>query len=300
MKKPTKSKPSKSAVTDSNPHFYADVLARSLLRINVPKYEAYAIAHKIWEKMSHQKKDRKIIMGYVEESLKKKFPQLLNKYHSWQGIMAQPKPIIIVLGGGTGIGTSTLAMRLAWLLEISHIISTDAVREVTRQFIPKDVMPVLHTSTYRTGELVTEVKSKHDRLMEGFIMHSKPVLNGVEAIIKRSINEKCSMIVEGVHLIPGQMDFLDKYKDDAIIIQIMLDVNQEAKHRLHITSRNAENAKRSENKYLKYFKEIRLIRDFLVEQAAKNHVTVVQNYDFKKAEKEILEKIFLSYAHKKN
>lgn len=284
---------------DSNPHFYADVLARSLQRINVPKYEAYAMAHKIWEKMQRQRKKKMTIMQYVEESLKKKYPRLLKKYQSWQSIMEQPKPIVILLGGGTGIGTSTLAMRLAWLLEINHIISTDAVREVIRQFIPKEVMPILHVSTYKTGELVTEVKSAHDRLMEGFVMHSKPVLNGVEAIVKRSINEQCSIIVEGIHLIPGEMDYLNKYKEDAIIIQIMLDVNQAAKHRLHITNRNLENSKRKENKYLQYFKEIRLIRDFLVNQAIKNHVTVVQNYDFKKAEKTILEKIFLSYAHKK-
>lgn len=291
---------SKPKPVDSNPHFYADVLARSLLRVNVPKYDAYAIAHKIWEKMKRQPKDRKMIMEQVETSLKKKYPRLLKKYLRWQAIMEQHKPIVIMLGGGTGIGTSTLAMRLAWLLEINHIISTDAVREVVRQFIPKDVMPILHTSTYRTNELMTEVRSKHDRLMEGFMMHSKPVLNGVEAIVKRSINEQCSIIVEGIHLIPGEMDYLNKYRDSAIIIQIMLDVNQEDKHKNHIASRSAENAKRAANKYMKYFKEIRLIREFLVEQAIKNHVTIVQNYDFKKAEKEILEKIYLSYAHKKN
>lgn len=285
---------------DSNPHFYADVLARSLQRIGIPKYEAYGMAHKIWEKMKYQRKDRKTIMEHVEAGLKKKYPKLLKKYQKWQELMMRPKPIVLLLAGGTGIGTSTLAMRLAWLLEINHIISTDSVREVIRQFIPKDVMPILHTSTYRTGELVTEVKSRHDRLIEGFVMHSKPVLNGVEAIIKRAISEQSSVIIEGIHLIPGNMDYLNKYVDDAIILMIMLDVNQEVKHRLHITRRNSENSRRKENKYLKYFKEIRLIRDFLVSLAVKNHVQVVQNYDFKKAEKEILEKIFLSYVHKKN
>lgn len=292
MKKPKK--------IDSNPHFYADVLARSLQRVNVPKYEAYVIAHKIWEKMEHQPKDRKVIMQHVEESLRKKYPRLLKKYQRWQAIMQQSKPIVLLLGGGTGIGTSTLAMRLAWLLEINHIISTDSVREVIRQFIPKEVIPVLHVSTYRAGKLVTEVKSKHDRLLEGFVMHSKPVLNGVEAIIKRSISEQCSIIVEGIHLIPGEMEYLEKYKDEAVIVQVMLDVNQEAKHRNHIVSRTAENAKRAANKYIKYFKEIRLIRDFLVAQAIRHHVLVVQNYDFRKAEKTILEKIFLSYVHKKS
>lgn len=284
---------------DSNPHFYADVVARSLLRIGVPKYESDSIAHKIWEKMKGQKKEKEVIAQYVEEILKKKHPRLLRKYHSWQAIMEQSKPIVILVCGGTGIGTSTLAMRLAWLMEISHIISTDTVREITRQFIPKEVMPLLHTSTYKTGELVTEVKSKHDRLIEGFMMHCKTVLNGVDAIIRRSINEKQNIIVEGIHLIPGQMDFLKKYEEEAVIIQIMLDLSHQARHRLHITYRNTENTQRKENKYLKYFREIRLIRDFLIAQAEKNHVAIIQSQNFRKAEKKILEKIFLSYAHKK-
>lgn len=284
---------------DNNPHFYADILARSLLRINVPKYEAYGIAHHIWEKVSRQKKEQIEIAGYVENTLKKKYPRLLKKYRTWQEIMNQPKPMIILIGGGTCIGTSTLAMRMGWLLEMNHIISTDSVREVIRQFIPENVLPILHVSTYETGKLVEQVKSEHDRLLDGFVSQCKPVLNGVEAIIERAITEKSNTIIEGIHLIPGEMGFLKKYKNKALIIQIMLDVNQKAKHRLHVFNRHVENTKRDKSRYLNHFKEIRLIRDYLVKQAKKKHVQIIQNYDFKKAEKKILEKIYLSYVHKK-
>jgi 2-phosphoglycerate kinase len=285
--------------TDKNPHFYADILARSLLRVGIPKYEAYDIAHNIWKKFSRQKKDQKKISNYVEEVLKKKGASYVKRYRKWEEILKQPESIIILIGGGTGIGTSTLAMRLAWLLEFNRIISTDSVREIIRKFIGPDISPLLHVSSYQTKPLIKEVKSDHDKLIYGFLSQSKEVLSGVDAIIARAITEKGSTIIEGVHIIPGEMDFLKKYEGKAIIIQVMLDVNQESKHRLHFFARHLDNAKRDKTKYLKYFKEIRLIRDYLVSQAKKNHVPVIENYDLRKVEKQILDQIFSSYGHKK-
>ncbi len=279
--------------------FYGDVLARSLLRIGVPKYEAYQIAHKVWQQISHKKKNNDEIVKLVEGILRKKYPALIKHYQIWRRIMKKDTPLIIMIAGGTGIGTSTLAMRLAWLLEIDTIVSTDSVREVIRQFLNEDVLPILHVSSYETGKLIKEVKSPHDRLIYGFLSQSKEVLNGVEAIIKRAIKEKVSMVIEGVHIIPGEMDFLKKYEGKAHIIQVMLDVKQKNKHRLHFFSRGVQSVNRDKTKYLKNFKEIRLIRDYLVNQAEKNKVLLVQNYDFRKVERRILDKIYSIYTHKK-
>lgn len=291
--------PKTTIVMEKNQPFYSDILARSLLRIGVPKYEAYRIAHKIWEEMSHLKKDNFKISKRVESFLKKKYPSLVKHYETWRKIMKKQKPMIILIAGGTGIGTSTLAMRLAWLLEIDHIVSTDSVREVIRQFLHKEVLPILHVSTYEADKIIKEVKSPHDRLIYGFLTQSKEVLNGIEAIVKRAITENVSTVIEGVHLIPGEMDFLDKYKGKASIIQIMLDVNQKDKHRLHFFSRHKESTNREKSKYLSHFREIRLIRDYLVKQAEKNHVLVIQNYDLRKAEREVLQKMYAGYTHKK-
>lgn len=284
---------------DKNPHFYTDILARSLLRINLSRYESYDIAHNIWEQISRNKTEQTKISEYVENILKEKHPHLIKLYRTWKKIMKSPKPIILMICGGTGVGTSTLAMRLAWLLEVSRIVSTDSVREVIRQFIRSDVLPILHVSSYQAGQMIKHVKSHNDRTIYGFISQSNEVLNGVDAIIKRAITEKNSTIIEGVHLIPGEMDFLKKYKKEALIIQVMLDVNQKAKHRLHFFLRHMDSVKRDKANYLKFFKEIRLIRDYLVSQSKKNHIPVIENYDLRKVEKQILKKIVSSYENKK-
>lgn len=279
--------------------FYSDILARSLLRAGVPKYDAYQIAHHVWEEISHTRK--KIdISKKVSAILKKKYPESLPRYRVWRKIMKKSKPLILLIAGGTGIGTSTLALRLAWLLEIQRIVSTDSVREVIRQFMPKNILPVLHVSTYQSDEVIEQVKSEHDRLIYGFVTQSKEVLNGVEAIIKRAITEKTSIVMEGVHLIPGEMTFLEQYKNKATIIEVMLDVDQRSKHMKRFFSRHLENATRGKTKYLKHFKEIRMIRDYLVKQAIKSHVPVIENYDLRKVEKAILEKIYEHNVEKNN
>lgn len=279
--------------------FYGDILARSLLRIRIPKYEAYQITHRIWKKISRSKKDSHEVQKEVEAVLKKNYPKLLKSYRHWIQIMKSPKPTVILIGGGTGIGTSTLAVRMAWLLEINRIVSTDSVREVIRQFLSADVLPIVHVSTYQTGKLIEQVNSAHDRLIYGFLSQSKEVLNGVEAIVKRSIKESASVVIEGIHIVPGEMKFLKKYAKEATIIQVMLDVKQKSKHRLHFFSRRTQSANRSKTEYLKHFDDIRLIRDFLVEQAEKNHVSVIQNYDMHKVEQELLQKIYHAHPNKK-
>ncbi len=289
--------PKSPKTVDASQTFYVDILARSLLRIGIPKYQAYEISHQISDQLSHQAKDPKEVARLVEVILKAKYPKLLGRYHDWRKIMNSEKPLIILIDGGTGIGTSTLAMRVGWLLEIIRIVSTDSVREVIRQFLREDVLPILHASSYQVGELVKEVKSEHDRLIFGFLTQSKEVLHGVEAVVRRAIKEKVNAIIEGVHLVPGEMGFLKKYQKEATIVEVMLDVKLKSKHQQHFQSRHLQNANRKKQRYMRYFKEIRLVRDFLVCQAEKNDVPVVENYDLRKAEQQILEIVYSHYFH---
>jgi 2-phosphoglycerate kinase len=283
----------------SQPYYSSDLLARSLVRAGFPRYKAYNIAHTIWEEIGTGRKDETIITKKVLTILKKKHPEFIQRFKQWQKIMKRTKPVIILLGGGTGIGTSTLAVRLTWLLEINQVLGTDSIREVVRRFLPKALEPILNVSTFETGEHIKVVKSYEDAVIYGFLSQSKKVLYGIEAVIKRSIKESASVIIEGVHLVPGEMEFLKEYKSKATIVQILLDVEQPETHRQHFFKRHLQNANRPKNKYLEYFNEIRLIRDFLVTQAKKNEVPVIENYSLNHAEREIIDTIYSLQTSKK-
>lgn len=281
----------------TQPYYSSDLLVRSLVRVGIPRYKAYQITHNIWEEIGQGKKDEKTLTQKVLLVLKKKYPELIPHYKKWKSIIQRKKPFIILLGGGTGIGTSTLAIRLAWLLEINQILGTDSIREVVRQFLPKQIEPLLNVSTYETGEHVQLVKSQKDALIYGFLSQSKKVLYGTEAVIKRAIKESSSVLIEGVHLIPGEMDFLKQYKSKATIVEILLDVENPEMHRQHFFKRHLQNANRAKTKYLEHFSEIRSIRDFLVNQAQEKDIPIIENTSLNRAEKEIVEQIYAAAQH---
>ena len=54
------------------------------------------------------------------------------KYLLWQSVGKLQKPTIILIGGATGVGKSTVATVLANRLNITRVASTDAIREVMR------------------------------------------------------------------------------------------------------------------------------------------------------------------------
>ena len=68
--------------------------------------------------------------------------------------MAGPLSMIILLGGTSGTGKSTLASLIASRLGISCTLSTDSIRHIQRNFISKTENPILFASTYEAGEYI--------------------------------------------------------------------------------------------------------------------------------------------------
>jgi 2-phosphoglycerate kinase len=71
------------------------------------------------------------------------------------------------------VGKSVLASALAYRLGITHIVPSDAVREVFRATLSKDLLPTLHQSTFEAWkallpEISLEEESHEERVMRGF------------------------------------------------------------------------------------------------------------------------------------
>ena len=83
------------------------------------------------------------------------------------------EPLIILLGGATGTGKSTLATRLAYLLDIVRTQSTDMMREIIRCYLVPHVAPTLGYSSFDAWRGLPQVEgsaaSAQDPVIAGFL-----------------------------------------------------------------------------------------------------------------------------------
>ena len=203
---------------------------------------------------------------------------LAKKYMNWRSLRNSQKPLIILIGGASGVGTSSMAFELANRLRLKNLISTDMIREVMRKIISKDLSPVIHKSSFDAYESIRTPSIRIDSVIEGYISHVDVVNVGIEAIIERSIKEGISTIIEGVHIVPGFIK--QELIDNNNIIIFTLIVDDEESHRQRFYSRCRQPwVKRSLEKYMENFDMIRKTQKFLVEQANIHDTRVINNVE---------------------
>ena len=201
---------------------------------------------------------------------------IAKKYKNWRSLRTSKKPLIILIGGASGVGTSSMAFELANRLRLKNLISTDMIREVMRKIISKDLSPVIHKSSFDAYESIRTPSIRIDQVVEGFVSHVDVVNVGIEAIIERSVKEGISTIIEGVHVVPGFIRE-DLMENNNIII-FTLTVDDEESHKQRFYSRCRQPwVKRSLERYMDNFPTIRKTQKFLVEQAKIHDAPIINN-----------------------
>ena len=214
----------------------------------------------------------------VLNHLNKIDPEIALKYKNWRSLRTSKKPLIILIGGASGVGTSSMAFELANRLRLKNLISTDMIREVMRKIVSKELSPVIHKSSFDAYESIRTPSIRIDSVIEGFISHVDVVNVGIEAIIERSVKEGISTIIEGVHIVPGFIR-KDLMENNNIII-FTLTVDDEESHKQRFYSRCRQPwVKRSLEKYMENFGTIRKTQKFLVEQAKIHDSRIINNVD---------------------
>ena len=194
----------------------------------------------------------------------------MHRLRRYQELRELDVPIVILVGGATGTGKSTVATEIAYRLGITRVTSTDFVRQTMRAFFSDEFMPAIHYSSFEAGDAFPDAD---DPLVTGFLEQSRDVLVGVVASIERALQEGWSMVLEGVHLVPGM---LPAQLPDALVVPCMLSIEDETAHAQHFFARDA-GSQRPTAKYLDRFAEIRRLQDYLVGRAEREGVPVIEN-----------------------
>lgn len=252
--------------------FSKGVLSQSLLAAGVAPDVARRVA-RITQRDLRGKDDRVVqrqkIREKVEGLLRAEVgPEVSARYRLLRVIRRPPRPLIVLLGGVSGTGKSFLAAELAYRLGISRVVSTDSIREVMRAMVSPALVPTLHSSTFNAWEaLVPPSRQKpphptQEELMAGFQEQVQQVSVGLRAVIDRTVQENTSIVLEGVHLVPGYLR--PESFSNALIVPILVMLPDAEEHHRHFESRDEETAaSRPLHRYLKYFSEIRAMQEEL-------------------------------------
>lgn len=200
------------------------------------------------------------------------------------------KPYVILIGSASGIGKSTIASEISKKLQIKYLIESDFIREIVRGIIGEDYAPALHHSSYNAYSTLRNQSNydSNEKLIEaGFEEHASFVIPAIENVIKRSIKDNDSIIIEGVHLIPGLIN-TEQFVNDANVYFFILTIDKE-EHQKRFIKRAIE-IKRG-GKQLDYFEENRIINDTLIKNANSLNVPVIDNTNMDKAVGKIMQYI---------
>jgi 2-phosphoglycerate kinase len=259
--------------------FSKGLMAQTLMATGLAPEHAYLVAAAVERRLRRQGAAALTLSDLheiaCEELGQLEGDTLIQRFRQWQKLRRLETPLIVLIGGATGVGKSTLATELAHRLGITRVISTDMVRQTMRAFFAPELMPAIHTSSFDASAAVrVPMPRDTDLTRVGFIEQTKAISVGIEAIVQRGIDEGQQMVVEGVHLVPG---FLDRARwGEAIVLEFVLAVGDRTRHRGNFTVRDWETGGlRPLQRYVEHFAEIRRIQKYIVGRAEAQGVPVV-------------------------
>jgi 2-phosphoglycerate kinase len=264
--------------------FSKGILAVSLMGAGLEPEVAHDAAREIEARLlrhGREQIDRTELRDLVAETLERTYgPGPAGRYRTWREARDDGKPSLVLVGGATGSGKTSIAIEVARRLEIPRVIGTDSIRQIMRLMFSPDLMPEIHCSTfdaYRALPRATALVG--DPVVVGFREQAQKIAVGVHALLERAVQENTSMLIEGANLVPDMID-LSRFADRAHVCFVMTGTLDTEAYRARFSSRSAKARGRQADRYLEHFDEILAIQRYLLAEAERQGLPIVDNVQF--------------------
>lgn len=237
------------------------------------------------------------------ENLVKRIIQLLkkeggdtfaNRFKTWYRFRNEDRhvPLVILVGGASGVGKTSVSVALANQLRISRVVSTDAIRQIMRLMIAPDLMPALHASSYTAWQEVAGTVAVGDTkpVISAYREQAMRVGVGVKAIIARALEENDSIIIDGVHLLPDLID-LKVFEKEAIFVWVNLYIEDAKQYQQRFKKRGNKATKRAAHRYIENIDAVLEIQEHILTVGTKHKIVSYENTDFEETTQNLLTNI---------
>jgi 2-phosphoglycerate kinase len=266
------------------------LMARALIAVGVPADAAYQLARRIEldlaERGEHAIDVERLLVLAREVLNDQEGDRAVTRLRRLADLQAVDVPIIVLIGGSTGTGKSTVAAEVAHRLGITRVASTDFIRQTMRAFFSPEFMPTIHYSSFEAGQAIDQ-EVTGDPTVVGFVEQCRHVCVGVDAAIRRALTEGWSMVLEGVHLVPGLM--LAEL-EGVLLVHVVIEIADEEVHRMHFYIRDVSTGGiRGMEKYLDRIDDIRRVQAYIASRARREGVPVVENANVERTIDQVIE-----------
>lgn len=269
---------------DAGLPFSKGLLASQVMVTGLSPFRAYQVAEEV-ELRLHEGRRATLTSEELAETALDVIRELAGERYAtnfirWREVEGLDVPLVVLIGGATGVGKSTIATQLAARLGVVRVVATDAIREVMRAMLSPQLMPTLHVSSFAADVALLEPPTKRvDALIVGFREQTAAVAVGINALIDRAATEGTSIVIEGAHVVPGFFD-TEAHGDRILAVPFVISVEDEERHLSHFGAREDAVAARPAARYADRFDGIRRIQRYVKSQALAHGVPVIPNYGF--------------------
>src|ERR671930_915043 len=168
------------------------LMARALMAAGVSAVRAYELALRVGADLA-ERGEESVDLDRLEQLAidvlgENEGSQSIRRLRRSEALRELDLPIIVLIGGATGTGKSTVATEVAYRLGITRVTSTDFIRQTMRAFFSQEFMPSIHYSSFEAGQgLPAEEQETGDPVILGFLEQTRNVLAGVRASIDRAL-----------------------------------------------------------------------------------------------------------------
>lgn len=253
------------------------VMAQSLMATGLPSERSFALAQQIEERLAERNATEigvDELRALAEEVVAAaESEQVVSRLRQWWRVRNLERPLLVLMGGVTGVGKSTVATQLAGRLGISHVIATDQVRQVVRAFFSHEFLPSVHHSSFDVARSLSMLPDDGSGTVAGFTRQAHDIAPGLDAVVERAISDRTPMVVEGVHLLPDIPS--PQLCERATTVRVLIAVRDEAEHRQHFHTRGLQ-TQRVPERYLEALDRIRVLQEHLIARAEAAGVPVIE------------------------